>query len=107
MKRQAVAVASVLVLATQASAADKKYGSGTSDAQNKLGQTMPLSGPASAYRVVAKTQAAYFKMINEQGGVNGCKINLIVLDDWPNGLDGTALPTGGDIAGHAGLKCGG
>jgi hypothetical protein len=60
MKSQAVAVASVLVLATQASAADKKYGSGTSDAQIKLGQTMPFSGPASAYSVVAKTQAAYF-----------------------------------------------
>jgi len=54
---------------------------GTSDAQIKLGQTMPFSGPASACSVVAKTQAAYFKMINEQGGVTGRKINLIVLDD--------------------------
>jgi hypothetical protein len=51
------------VLATQASAANKKYGSGTSDAQIKLGQAMPFSGPASAHSVVAKTQAAYFKMI--------------------------------------------
>src|SRR6201990_1195354 len=81
MKWQAIAIASVLALATQASAADKKYGPGTSDTEIKLGQTSPFSGPASAYSVIAKTQAAYFKMINEQGGVNGRKINLITLDD--------------------------
>jgi len=81
MKWQAIAIASVLSLATQAPAADKKYGSGTSDTEIKLGQTSPFSGPASAYSVIAKTQAAYFKMINEQGGLNGRKINLITLDD--------------------------
>ena len=47
----------------------------------KIGQTMPYSGPASAYGVIGKTEAAYFKMINEQGGINGRKINLISLDD--------------------------
>ena len=47
----------------------------------KIGQTMPYSGPASAYGVIGKTEAAYFKMINEQGGVNGRMINLISLDD--------------------------
>ncbi len=47
----------------------------------KIGQTMPYSGPASAYGVIGKTESAYFKMINEQGGVNGRKINLISLDD--------------------------
>jgi hypothetical protein len=61
MKSQAVAVASVLVLATQASAADKKYGSGTSDAQIKLGQTMPFSGPASAYSVVSEDPGGLFQ----------------------------------------------
>src|SRR4029077_18579327 len=47
----------------------------------KIGQTMPYSGPASAYGVIGRTELAYFKMINEQGGVNGRKINLISLDD--------------------------
>jgi branched-chain amino acid transport system substrate-binding protein len=54
---------------------------GVTDAEIKIGQTMPYSGPASAYGVIGRTEAAYFKMINEQGGVNGRKINLISLDD--------------------------
>mgnify|MGYP002717624298 FL=1 len=73
--------AAALVLATQAQAAEKKYGLGASDTEVKLGQTSPFSGAASAYSVIAKTQAAYFKMINDRGGVNGRKINLITLDD--------------------------
>jgi branched-chain amino acid transport system substrate-binding protein len=59
----------------------KKYDSGASDTEIKIGQTMPYSGPASAYGVIGKADSAYFKMINEQGGVNGRKINLISLDD--------------------------
>ena len=51
------------------------------DTEIKIGQTMPYSGPASAYGVIGRTEAAYFKMINEQGGINGRKINLISLDD--------------------------
>jgi branched-chain amino acid transport system substrate-binding protein len=54
---------------------------GITDTEIKIGQTMPYSGPASAYGVIGRTEAAYFKMINEQGGVNGRKINLISLDD--------------------------
>ncbi len=81
MKWQAIAAASLLALAPQAWAADKKYDAGASDTEIKLGQTSPFSGPASAYSVIAKTQAAYFKMINDKGGVNGRKINLITLDD--------------------------
>ena len=54
---------------------------GITDAEIKIGQTMPYSGPASAYGVIGKTEAAYFKMINEKGGVNGRKINFISLDD--------------------------
>jgi branched-chain amino acid transport system substrate-binding protein len=54
---------------------------GVTDMEIKIGQTMPYSGPASAYGVIGRTEAAYFKMINEQGGVNGRKINLISLDD--------------------------
>ena len=54
---------------------------GVTDTEIKIGQTMPYSGPASAYGVLGRTQAAYFKMINEQGGVNGRKLNLISVDD--------------------------
>jgi branched-chain amino acid transport system substrate-binding protein len=54
---------------------------GVTDTEIKIGQTMPYSGPASAYGVLGRTQAAYFKMINEQGGVNGRKLNLITVDD--------------------------
>jgi branched-chain amino acid transport system substrate-binding protein len=51
------------------------------DTEIKIGQTMPYSGPASAYGVIGRTETAYFKMVNEQGGVNGRKVNLISLDD--------------------------
>jgi branched-chain amino acid transport system substrate-binding protein len=54
---------------------------GVTDTEIKIGQTMPYSGPASAYGVYGRTEAGYFKMINEMGGVNGRKINLISLDD--------------------------
>lgn len=61
--------------------AQAKYGPGASDKEIKLGQTMPYSGPASAYATIGKVHMAYFKMINEQGGVNGRKINLLSVDD--------------------------
>ena len=51
------------------------------DTEIKIGQTMPYSGPASAWGVIGRAELAYFKMINDQGGVNGRKINLISLDD--------------------------
>jgi branched-chain amino acid transport system substrate-binding protein len=54
---------------------------GVTDAEIKVGQTIPYSGPLSAYGVTGRTDAAYFKMINDGGGVNGRKINLISLDD--------------------------
>jgi branched-chain amino acid transport system substrate-binding protein len=54
---------------------------GITDTEIKIGQTMPYSGPASAYGVIGRTEAAYFKMINDQGGINGRKINFISLDD--------------------------
>jgi branched-chain amino acid transport system substrate-binding protein len=79
-----VAGAVMLVLAgvPPAQAQQKgKYGPGASDTEIKLGQTMPYSGPASAYGTIGKLHAAYFRMINEQGGINGRKINLISLDD--------------------------
>jgi branched-chain amino acid transport system substrate-binding protein len=63
------------------SLAQKKYDTGASDTEIKVGQTIPLSGPASAYGSIGKVQAAYIRMINEQGGINGRKINLIQYDD--------------------------
>lgn len=62
-------------------AAQKKYDPGATDTEIKIGQTMPYSGPASAYGTIGKVQAAYFKMLNDQGGINKRKINFISLDD--------------------------
>jgi len=76
----AIALASAVLIAGPASA-EKKYDTGASDTEIKIGNTMPYSGPASAYGVIGKTEAAYLKMINEQGGINGRKINFISLDD--------------------------
>ena len=61
--------------------AQKKYGPGASDTEIRIGQTMSYSGPASAYGVQGQCQLAYFRMINEQGGINGRKLRLISLDD--------------------------
>src|ERR1700760_1629613 len=68
-------------LATSSAHAQKKHDPGATDTEIRIGQTLPFSGPASAYASIGKTQAAYFNMINEQGGVNGRKINLIQYDD--------------------------
>ena len=54
---------------------------GVTDTEIKIGQTMPYSGPLSSYSVLGRTDTAYFKMINEQGGINGRKLNLISVDD--------------------------
>ena len=82
MALRTVALAlAVLVGVAGPAAADKKYGPGVTDTEIKLGQTMPFSGPLSALSGVGKAEAAYFRMINEQGGINGRKINLISLDD--------------------------
>ncbi len=61
--------------------AQKKYDPGVSDTEIKVGQTMPYSGPASAYGTIGRAEVAYLQMINEQGGINGRKITLISLDD--------------------------
>ncbi len=76
-----LAAALVLSLAAGGALAQKKYDPGASDTEIKLGNAMPYSGPVSAYGTIGKASAAYFKMINEQGGVNGRKINYISLDD--------------------------
>jgi branched-chain amino acid transport system substrate-binding protein len=81
VKWQVIIAVAVVSATSAAGAADKKYGPGVTDTQIKLGQTSPYSGPASAYSVIAKAQLAYFKMINDQGGINGRKVNLISIDD--------------------------
>jgi ABC-type branched-subunit amino acid transport system substrate-binding protein len=75
------ASAIAVILSVSAAHAQKKYDAGATDTEIKVGQTVPLSGPASAYATIGKTQAAYIKMINDRGGVNGRMINLIQYDD--------------------------
>jgi ABC-type branched-subunit amino acid transport system substrate-binding protein len=70
-----------VALSVSSAYAQKKYDTGATDTEIKIGQTNPFSGPASSYATIGKTQAAYVKMINDQGGVNGRKINLIQYDD--------------------------
>jgi branched-chain amino acid transport system substrate-binding protein len=78
----ALAVAVIALAAgSNASAADKKYGPGVSDTEIKLGQTVPYSGPASAFSSYGRTMTGYFQMINEAGGINGRKITLLSLDN--------------------------
>jgi branched-chain amino acid transport system substrate-binding protein len=70
-----------IALSASPASAQKKYDTGATDTEIKVGQTVPFSGPASAYATIGKAQAAYIKMINDQGGVNGRKINFIQYDD--------------------------
>jgi branched-chain amino acid transport system substrate-binding protein len=83
MKRRLLSIAAILAaaLASPASLAQKKYDPGANDKEIKVGNIMPYSGPASAYGTIGKAEAAYFKMVNEQGGINGRKINFVSLDD--------------------------
>ena len=74
--------AGLLTAATVTGAiAQKAYDPGATDTEIKLGNIMPYSGPASAYSTMGKTFSAFFKMVNEQGGINGRKVNLISYDD--------------------------
>ena len=81
-RRSIIAAAPAAALALRAwPARAKNYGPGASDTEIKIGNTVPYSGPASSYGTIGKAQAAYWKMINEQGGINGRKINFISYDD--------------------------
>src|SRR5450432_376171 len=81
--RLAIASAAFVILAASSSGAlaQKKYDTGATDTEIKIGNIMPYSGPASAYGVIGKTEAAYFKKMNDAGGINGRKINFISYDD--------------------------
>jgi branched-chain amino acid transport system substrate-binding protein len=74
-------IAAAALLVRRVPAARAESAPGVTDTEIKIGQTMPYSGPVSAYGVIGRTQAGYFKMINDQGGINGRKINFISLDD--------------------------
>ena len=71
----------VFVAASTGALAQKKYDTGATDTEIKIGNIMPYSGPASAYGVIGKTEAAYFRKINAEGGINGRKIKFISYDD--------------------------
>ena len=71
----------IIAAASLSAAAQKKYDTGVTDREIKIGNIMPYSGPASAYGIIGKTMSAYFRMINDNGGVNGRKINFISYDD--------------------------
>src|SRR5438874_3560137 len=82
LRTAAFAAAAIAFAATGGTAlAQKKYDTGATDTEIKIGNIMPYSGPASAYGVIGKTEAAYFKKINAEGGINGRKINFISYDD--------------------------
>jgi branched-chain amino acid transport system substrate-binding protein len=84
LRTRGAVVATALALsiaASSAALAQKKYDTGASDSEIKIGNIMPYSGPASAYGMIGRTEAAYFKKINDQGGINGRKINFISYDD--------------------------
>src|SRR6201989_2104379 len=79
--RLAALTAIGIACSPSSASAQKKYDTGATDTEIKIGQTVPFSGPASAYAGIGKTQAAYLRMINDQGGINGRKLNLIQYDD--------------------------
>jgi branched-chain amino acid transport system substrate-binding protein len=82
IKQWLVCAGTVFALASPLCAsAQKKYDPGASDTEIKIGQTMPYSGPASAYAAIGKSEAAYFKKVNDEGGINGRKIVFLSLDD--------------------------
>ena len=85
ISRRTLTAAAALALSTSLLAtpalAQKKYDPGASDTEIVLGMPMPLSGPVSGYSVVGKVAEAYFKQLNEQGGINGRKVKLLIYDD--------------------------
>jgi branched-chain amino acid transport system substrate-binding protein len=81
LQRTAAALVALAAFATAPALAQKKYDPGASDTEIKVGNIMPYSGPASAYGLIGKTQEAFFKMINDQGGINGRKITFVSYDD--------------------------
>ena len=86
-----ILLAAFLLTATTTAWAEKKYGPGVTDTEIKSGNTNPYSGNASAYGQNGRAEAAYYRMINDQGGINGRKIVFISLDDAYSPLPGRDL----------------
>jgi branched-chain amino acid transport system substrate-binding protein len=79
---RSLSLAGLLAVAVASAAnAQKRYDPGATDTEIKIGNIMPYSGPLSAYATIGKTEAAYFKKVNEEGGINGRKLNFISYDD--------------------------
>ena len=81
LARPLMLVFAAFSLLAGSASAEKQYGPGVSDREIKIGNIMPYSGPASAYSIVGKTMSAYFRMINDNGGINGRRITFISYDD--------------------------
>jgi branched-chain amino acid transport system substrate-binding protein len=81
LTRSIVLIAGLALAAAAPASAQKKYDTGASDTEIKIGQTMPYSGPLSSYSTIGKLQDAYFKMLNDKGGIHGRKIDFISVDD--------------------------
>ena len=76
------AALAITALASISASAQNKYDLGATDTEIKIGNIMPYSGPASAYGVIGKTEEAYFRKINAEGGINGRKINFVAYDGY-------------------------
>lgn len=102
MKNSILAIVAAILLGIcpfTAAAAEKKYGPGVTDTEIKIGQTVPYSGPASAFSSYGRVMAGYFQMLNEKGGINSRKVNLISLDNAfspPKALEQTRKLVEGD-----------
>jgi branched-chain amino acid transport system substrate-binding protein len=79
--RSIILAVGLAIATTSPTFAQKKYDAGASDTEIKIGQTMPYSGPLSSYSTIGKLQSAYFRMLNDKGGIQGRKINFISVDD--------------------------
>jgi branched-chain amino acid transport system substrate-binding protein len=80
-RKLSAALCLLTLVATGPARAQKQYDPGASDTEIRIGNIMPYSGPVSAYRTLGQAEAAFFRMINDQGGINGRKVNFISYDD--------------------------
>ena len=79
--RSVFVLAITLTVGTDVALAEKKNDPGVTDTEIKIGQTVAYSGPVSAWGTIGRTQAAYFRKVNDEGGINGRRVNFVSLDD--------------------------
>jgi branched-chain amino acid transport system substrate-binding protein len=80
-RRHVLAAPALLALASRSASAETRNAPGITDTEIKIGQTLPYSGPASAYGQLGRVEAAYFRALNQAGGINGRKLSVVSLDD--------------------------